>query len=65
MFCPKCDTEMRIKGSEYVLNDGKLFSKQVLTCRNKNCSNFDKDVKVIYTPLAVTEDSEATEETPS
>ena len=56
---------MRIKGSEYVLNDGKLFSKQVLTCRNKNCSNFDKDVKVIYTPLAVTEDSEATEETPS
>lgn len=60
MFCPKCDTEMRIKASEYVLNDGKLFSKQILTCRNKKCSNFDKDVKVIYTPLAVTEDTDAT-----
>jgi len=51
---------MRIKASEYVLNDGKLFSKQILTCRNKKCSNFDKDVKIIYTPLAVTEDTDAT-----
>ena len=59
MLCPKCDTEMRIKASEYVLNDGKLFSKQTLTCRNKKCQNFDKDVKIIYPPLEVSEDSEA------
>ena len=59
MKCPLCKTEMRIKSSGYVVNDGKLFAKQVLTCRNKNCANFGKDVKVIYNPLDVTEDENA------
>ena len=53
MKCPLCNTEMRIKSSGYVVNDGKLFAKQVLTCRNKNCANFGKDVKNIYNPLDV------------
>ena len=59
MKCPLCNTEMRIKSSGYVLNDGKLFTKQVLTCRKKDCPNYEKDVKIIYNPLPVTEDSNA------
>ena len=51
---------MRIKSSGYVTNDGKVFMKQVLTCRKKECPNFGKDVKVIYNPLETSEDSEAT-----
>lgn len=59
MKCPLCNTEMRIKSSGYVLNDGKLFKKQVLTCRKKDCANFGKDVKIIYNPLDVSEDANA------
>lgn len=59
MKCPKCNTEMRIKSSGYVSNDGKFFNKQVLTCRKKDCPNFGKEVKVIYNPLAVSEDADA------
>jgi len=62
MKCPLCNTEMRIKSSDYVLNDGKLFGRQILTCRKKDCPNFGKDVKTIYSPLSVSEDSEAKEE---
>ena len=50
---------MRIKYTDYVMNDGKLFVKQMFTCRNKTCPNHGKDVKAIYTPLVVTQDSEA------
>ncbi len=60
MKCPLCNTEMRIKNSDYVLNEGKLFNKMVLTCRKKDCPNFGKDVKTIYSPLDVREDPEAT-----
>ena len=59
MKCPLCNTEMRIKSSGYVVNDGKLFTKQVLTCRKKDCPNYEKDVKIIYSPLEVTEDENA------
>lgn len=60
MKCPLCNTEMRIVRTKYVQNEGKIFSKQTLTCRNKNCSNFGKDVKDIYTPLGnIAEDSNA------
>ena len=59
MICPLCNTEMRIKATDYVMNDGKLFIKQTFTCRNKTCSNHGKDVKSIYTPLVVSQDNEA------
>lgn len=50
---------MRIRSSDYVLNDGKLYAKQIFTCRKKGCPNFDKDVKTVYVPLQVSEDTEA------
>lgn len=59
MLCPLCKTEMRIKTSDYVLNDGKLFARQIFTCRKKDCPNFGKDVKIVYAPLNVSEDTEA------
>lgn len=62
MKCPLCNTEMRIQSSGYVLNKGKLFAKQVLVCRKKDCKNFNKEVKTVYVPLEVSEDSEAAEE---
>lgn len=52
---------MRIKVSDYVLNNGKLYNKMVLTCRKKDCPNYGKDVKTIYNALDVSEDPEATE----
>ena len=59
MVCPLCNTEMRIKATDYVMNDGKLFIKQTFTCRNKTCPNHGKDVKSIYTPLVVSQDNDA------
>ena len=50
---------MRIKATDYVMNDGKLFTKQMFTCRNKTCPNHDKDVKAVYTPMTITQDSDA------
>jgi len=44
------------------MNEGKLFTKQILTCRKKDCPNSGKDVKTIYTPMIVSEDAEAKEE---
>ena len=51
MKCPLCNTEMRIVSTGYVQNEGKIFRKQIFTCRNKKCANFGKDVKTIYAPL--------------
>ena len=59
MICPLCNTEMRILYTDYVMNDGKLFTKQMFTCRNKTCPNHGKEVKAIYTPLTVTQDNDA------
>ena len=60
MKCPLCNTEMRIVSTSYVQNEGKIFSKQIFTCRNKNCSNFGKEVKTVYAPLGnIAEDSNA------
>lgn len=61
MQCPLCKTEMRIKSNNFVMNDGKLFSKLVYTCRNKKCPNYDLDVETIYQPLEVSEDPDAKE----
>ncbi len=59
MKCPLCKTEMRIKASSYVMNEGTLSMKQEFVCRNKNCANFGKVVKTQYNPLHYTQDSEA------
>ncbi|WP_034452447.1 hypothetical protein [Butyrivibrio sp. AE2032] len=59
MKCPLCNTEMRITATDYVVNNGNLFTRQILTCRNKNCQNFGKEVKTIYTPMVVSEDNNA------
>lgn len=60
MKCPLCNTEMRIKSTSYVSNAGQIYAKQILTCRNKNCKNFGKDVKTQYIPLGnLVEDSNA------
>jgi hypothetical protein len=45
--------------TEYVMNEGKLFTKQTMTCRKKDCPNFNKEVKAVYTPLTVSQDNEA------
>lgn len=51
---------MRIKSTDYVSNEGRIYARQILTCRKKDCSNFGKDVKTIYNPLGnVVEDSNA------
>lgn len=62
MQCPKCSVEMRVNESGYVANEGKVFLKQVFTCRNSNCSNYQKEVKAIYMPLEISEDPAATDE---
>lgn len=61
MKCPLCKTEMRIKSNDYVLNEGKLFSKMVYTCRKKDCPNFGMEVATEYIPLNVSEDPDAKE----
>ena len=51
---------MRIRASEYVTNNGGIYVKQILTCRKKDCPNFDKDVDIVYTSLGdISEDSNA------
>lgn len=59
MNCPLCNTAMRIRVSDYVLNEGHLSARQVFTCRKKDCPNFGKDVKTVYIPLNVSQDSQA------
>ena len=59
MKCPLCNVEMRIKSSDYVRNDGNLFLRQILTCRKRDCPNYEKDVKNLYEPLTVSEDTQA------
>lgn len=61
MKCPLCNTEMRIKSSAYVQNEGKLFKRMIFTCRNKECGNFNKDVKTEYIPLEMSIDTQAEE----
>lgn len=64
MLCPKCSVEMRIKSSDYVTNNGALFFRQTFTCRKKDCPNYGEDVKSIYMPLNVLNDSDAESDTP-
>ena len=50
---------MRIKYAGYVENGGQLFNKMVLTCRKKDCPNYEKDIETKYDPLNVVEDPNA------
>lgn len=50
---------MRIKYAGYVENGGQLFNKMVLTCRKKDCPNYEKEVETKYDPLNVVEDPNA------
>ena len=45
MKCPKCEVEMRISKSQNVLKDNKLFRRLTFMCRNKECENYNKEVK--------------------
>lgn len=58
MTCPLCNTEMRILATDYVTNEGKLYTRQTFTCRNKKCGNYGKEVKKVYTPLETVTDNE-------
>lgn len=51
MKCPKCNTEMRMASKGYVMKGDKLFKKIAYFCRNKNCPDFNKEVKDDYIPL--------------
>ena len=60
MKCPLCKTEMRITSTRYVTEnddtdtlDTKLFIEQDLSCRNKNCSNFEKVVEATKTEIPI------------
>lgn len=60
MKCPLCQVEMRIARSfNTVENDDtpdrltKLYVVQNLTCVNKACKNYDKDVETIKTEIPI------------
>ena len=42
MLCPLCSMEARISKSAYVIRDNKLYIRFEYSCRNKECSNYDK-----------------------
>ena len=60
MKCPLCQVEMRISKSRYILEDDdtpdrptKLYVVQNLSCVNKACENYDKDVETIKTEIPI------------
>ena len=61
MLCPRCKTELRIRGCKTVVNPKTLEVAQVqeLVCRNKACEDFGNVVKEIRHELeAVVEPGE-------
>lgn len=61
MKCPKCNTEMIIGVTGYVLKDGVFCKKMPYICRNKDCTNYNKVVKTEYLHLDVTEEGNSAE----
>lgn len=57
MLCPLCKVEMGIKSSQHVIKnvgeEQKLYMRQILSCRNHNCSNHQKEVQTIENELPV------------
>ena len=70
MLCPICQLEMGISSSNNVIevdkvtNQPSLYLDQELSCRNKQCQNFQKVVTKIRHPLQV-EVKEVTTEPPT
>ena len=44
MKCPLCNTEGRISKATNVIKDNKLYRRFTYVCRNKECSNYDKEI---------------------
>ncbi len=63
MVCPLCKTEARISSSTNVLKGGKLYRRMHFVCRNKQCSNYNKEVGIeeVEIPLVIESDEEASE----
>ena len=55
MKCPKCEIEMRISKSQNVLKSGKLLRRLTFMCRNKECENYNKEVKTEEVELSYVE----------
>jgi len=60
MKCPLCQVEMRIARSfNTVENDDtpdkptKLYVVQNMSCVNKACANYDKDVETVKTEIPI------------
>ena len=62
MKCPKCNVEMSIKTSKNILDvsgdNPRLFRKSILTCRNKQCTNYGTDVESVKNELQLSKDDE-------
>ena len=58
MKCPKCDIEAKITSSKLVIKDGKPYQRMEYSCRNKQCSNYNKVFETKDVPLDyITEDN--------
>ncbi len=62
MLCPICKVEMRLFNPRHEIKyddtpdkETELYYKQDLKCRNKNCSNYDKVIETISTPIKLSE----------
>ena len=63
MKCPRCNIEGGIISSKYVtVNDDtaekntELYIEQQIACRNPNCADFGKVIKVVRNPLQLSKD---------
>ena len=63
MLCPLCSIEARISKSAYVIRDNKLYIRFEYSCRNKECSNYDKVIGEEESEVeAIVEESKPSEE---
>ncbi len=53
MLCPKCKTEAKIQKAVNVIKDGKLYRRLHFVCRDKNCTEYEKEVGTEETELPV------------
>ena len=59
MKCPVCNVEMRIDKTAFVIKeDGTYAQKMYLKCRNRECTNYDRIVDAVYSPIEVVQDDE-------
>jgi len=57
MKCPLCQVDMIISKVRYVIDtseeEPKLFLEQDMSCRNKQCTNYEKVVETVRDELPV------------